>query len=62
LISRTFTYVVFRLTHLADALFFGRSSRSESAYFVVARRRNACLLVPPQHGGARCPTDATTKE
>src|SRR5688500_18953005 len=25
----------------------------ESAYFVVARRREACLLAPPQHGGAR---------
>jgi hypothetical protein len=24
-----------------------------SAYFVVAHRRKACLLVPPQHGGAR---------
>ena len=28
----------------------------ESAYFVVTRRRKACLLAPPQHGGARFPT------
>jgi hypothetical protein len=33
-----------------------RASRLESAYFVVARRRKACLLAPPQHGGARFPT------
>ena len=25
----------------------------ESAYFVVTRRRKACPLAPPQHGGAR---------
>jgi hypothetical protein len=25
----------------------------EAAYFVVARRREACRLSPPQHGGAR---------
>src|SRR6185437_14638276 len=28
----------------------------KSAYFVVTRRRQACLLAPPQHGGARLPT------
>jgi hypothetical protein len=30
-----------------------RGSRLEPAYFVVARRRKACRLAPPQHGGAR---------
>jgi hypothetical protein len=25
----------------------------EAAYFVGARRREACRLAPPQHGGAR---------
>src|SRR4249920_2089575 len=28
-------------------------SRWDAAYFVVARRREACRLTPPQHGGAR---------
>ncbi|MCE3275990.1 MAG: hypothetical protein K0R13_1845 [Propionibacteriaceae bacterium] len=28
-------------------------SRWEAAYFVVVRRREACQLTPPQHGGAR---------
>ena len=27
----------------------------ELAYFVVARRRKACLLTPPQHGEGRDP-------
>ena len=30
-----------------------RGSRFVAAYFVVARRRKACPLTPPQHGGAR---------
>jgi hypothetical protein len=42
------------------AVFEARSARGASrwqaAYFVVARRREACQLVPPQHGGARCAT------
>jgi hypothetical protein len=33
-----------------------RASRVESAHFVVTRRRETCLLAPPQHGGARFPT------
>jgi hypothetical protein len=28
----------------------------EPAYFVVARRRKACPLTPPQHGGGRDPS------
>ena len=39
-----------------SARWAARASRLESAYFVVARRRKACLLAPPQHGGARFPT------
>jgi hypothetical protein len=30
-----------------------RGPRSQPAYFVLARRRKACPLAPPQHGGAR---------
>jgi hypothetical protein len=33
-----------------------RASRSIPAYFVVVRRRRACLLSSPQHGDARFPT------
>ena len=49
---------------LAYVPLFGRTAREQpfdttiflpavAAYFVVARRRKAGLLVPPQHGGAR---------
>jgi len=31
----------------------GRGSRLVATYFVVARRRKACQLTPPQHSGAR---------
>jgi hypothetical protein len=31
----------------------GADRARHSAYFGVARRREACLLPPPQHGGAR---------
>jgi hypothetical protein len=30
-----------------------RGSRWKAAFFVVARRREACRLAPPQYGGAR---------
>jgi hypothetical protein len=40
-----------------DDRFFGRSRIALGIrYFVVTRRRKACLLLPPQHGGARLPT------
>src|SRR4029453_10860122 len=35
------------------AMLAPRGSRLAAAYFVVTRRRKACPLAPPQHGGAR---------
>jgi hypothetical protein len=42
------SYLIAPLAALAS-----RGSRFPAAYFVVARRRKACRLAPPQHGGAR---------
>jgi hypothetical protein len=54
-VNQQYANHVLPLTPIALALGV-RASRVESAYFVLARRRKACLLAPPQHGGARFPT------
>jgi hypothetical protein len=43
--QRSGRYLIARSAHCG--------SRSEAAYFVVVRRREACRLAPSQHGGAR---------
>jgi hypothetical protein len=41
------------LLQIGGANIAGADRAVEAAYFVVTRRRKACRLVPPQHGGAR---------
>jgi len=43
------------LLQIGGANIAGADRASEAGYFVVARGREACPLIPPQHVGARDP-------